>query len=86
MTKAIKNVSDKTWREFKAMASVRGLSMGEMFEEMVEREKNIDVNCKKSLRTIFSLAENPMINEKEAERLRKISKEFRMDFKIRDLR
>jgi len=35
MTKAIKNVSDEVWSEFKALAGLNRKTMGQMFEEMV---------------------------------------------------
>ncbi|MFW5852862.1 MAG: hypothetical protein ACOCUR_02435 [Nanoarchaeota archaeon] len=39
MTKAIKNVSDEAWRDFKTIASAKNMRLSDLFEEMVEKEK-----------------------------------------------
>ena len=84
MTKAIKNVSDETWREFKAMASLKNMSMGEYFEELV---KNATIDKSENRRAwdeILSMADNPIINDKTAKIMKKRASEIRKGFRIRE--
>jgi len=76
MTKAIKNVSDETWREFKAIASIRNMTMGELFEEMVGNLKKEKPN-----KWLDEIAKNPLLTDADdvRRRVKKFRKEFTLD-------
>ena len=63
MTKAIKNVSDDSWREFKALAGLNKMRLGEYFEKMVEISKKDSLSADDKWSEIFALRDNPLIKD-----------------------
>lgn len=76
-TKSIRNIKEGTWREFKAIASMRNMTLAEAFEEMVEKtkKKSVDWNY------FTSLKDKPLISEPD--KLHKHVNGFRKNFKLR---
>lgn len=80
MTKAIKNVSDGAWREFKALAGLKNMTLGEYFEEMIRVSKKADLGGT-SWDKLFSIR----ITKEEAETAKKRIAEMRKGFVMRDV-
>jgi len=77
MTKAIKNVSDDAWRDFKALAGLNNMTMGRFFEEMVKEQKSKPKNND----WLEDLRKNPLITDKKdfLRRTKQFRKEFTLD-------
>jgi hypothetical protein len=83
MTKAIKNVSDETWREFKALAGLKNMTLGEYFEEMVKASKKTDAGGS-YWKKLLEISRDPIIKDKE--KTKKRVAQMRKDFVMRDVR
>ena len=71
-TKAIKNISDEVWRDFKVLASLKNMKLAELFEEIVDNAKKDTINGIKSWDNLFKarLIKNPSKTKKKAYEIR----------------
>tara|TARA_Y100000294_G_C8324368_1_gene244018 strand:- start:85 stop:336 length:252 start_codon:yes stop_codon:yes gene_type:complete len=77
----IKNINDEKWREFKAESARHGLKMGELFNKMVDEHKE---HCHKTNWDEILHGEKPLKGMIENVDFKKVRKEFRENFKLRE--
>jgi hypothetical protein len=83
-TKAIKNISDDAWREFKTMASMRDMTLGSYFEELVHRARTESALPRRTFREILDdLEDNPLLSSESARIATTRIARFRKDFRMR---
>jgi hypothetical protein len=82
--KAIKNVSEEAWSEFKALADMRALNLGECFEELVRNAKTGSSLPRRSFHEILTdLEKKPLLSPESARTVRRRIVAFRKGFKMR---
>ena len=79
--KAIKNVSEESWKIFRAEAIKHGVTTGKMLEILVKDHVKKEKTEKNAWDII--LKRKPFLTKKEAEIVRKRAEEIRKGFKMR---
>ena len=78
MNTLIKNIDEENWRFLKVEAAKQNITLGELFNRLVEEHKNRDEDMNASWQRIFSRP--ALLTKEEAKRMHKAIESFRREF------